>query len=268
MAEREGLGNVVRSTIRDRKKALAAGGVAILIGASVALAATQSGSRQNVVAAPAALAEAPKFSGDPERARIEKVVREYILANPEIIQEAANLLRDREIAQVIDANRALYETPFGSAWAGAEDGDVVLVEFFDYACGFCRASNPDVERLLEEDSNLKVVWRDLPVLGAASVAAAEASLAAARQGRFKLFHDRMFASGTPDESKIAAVLKESGVTPAPSGEFQQEFERNLELARAVGFSGTPMFIVGDKVLQGAVGYEALKAAIEEARQAS
>lgn len=268
MGEGERLGGSIRRIARDRKKSLAAGAVAIVVGASVALAATHGSSRQAPVAASSATAEAPKFSSDPERARIEKVVRDYILANPEIIQEAATLLRDREIGKVIDANRALYETPFGSAWAGAEDGDVVLIEFFDYACGYCRASNPDVERLLKEDSRLKVVWRDLPVLGPASVAAAEASLAAARQGRFKAFHDNLFAAGTPDEARIAAALRASGAAPAQSAELQQEIDKNIELARAVGFSGTPMFIVGDKVLQGAVGYEALKAAVAEARAES
>ena len=202
------------------------------------------------------------------RGEIEQVVREYILANPEILPEAMKLLQDRQMAQVVDANRAAFETPFGSAWAGAERGDVVLVEFFDYACGFCRKSNADVDRLLSEDKNLKVVWRELPVLGPDSQAAAEASLAAAAQGRFRPFFDSMFAAGRPSPDAITRVRSATGVGPAMSPGSANEIAKNVELARAVNASGTPTFVIGDKVLQGAVGYDALKQAIADARAAS
>jgi len=202
------------------------------------------------------------------RGEIEGVVREYILANPEILPEAMKLLQDKQMAQVVDANRAAFETPFGSAWAGAEKGDVVLVEFFDYACGFCRKSNADVDRLLKEDKNLKVVWRELPVLGPDSEAAAQASLAAAAQGRFRSFYDNMFAAGRPSPETIASVRQATGVGPAIPPNGADEIAKNVELARAVNASGTPTFVVGDKVLQGAVGYEALKQAVAEARIAS
>ena len=201
-----------------------------------------------------------------DRARIEQVVREYILANPEIIPEAVKLLQERELAKAVDADREAFETPFGSAWAGNPDGDVVLIEFFDYACGFCRASNPDIDRLLKEDGKLKVVWRELPVLGQDSVAAAEASLAAASQGRFKLFYDRLFAAGRPSAAAIAQARQAAGVTSAAAPGANAEIEKNYELARAVNATGTPTFVIGDKVLQGAVGYETLKAAIAAARQ--
>ena len=101
------------------------------------------------------------------------------------------------------APRRRWRRPYHGAWAGAADGDVVLVEFFDYACGFCRASNPDVERLLREDPRLKVVWREYPVLGPDSERAAVASMAAAESGRFRQFHDRLFAAGPPSEATIA-----------------------------------------------------------------
>jgi protein-disulfide isomerase len=233
----------------------------ILVGASVAIAATQGGPRQP---APAVKPE-PGFSADPETARIERIVREYLLAHPEVIQEAADALRDKQLAQVVDSNRSLFETPFGSAWAGAEKGDVVLVEFFDYACGYCRASNPDIERLLKEDSKLKVVWRELPVLGPDSMTAAQASLAAARQGKFRAFHQALFAQGLPTAEALAKARAASGATAADSTDFQAEIDKNFELARAVGVNGTPVFLVGTKVFQGAVGYDVLKQAIAEAR---
>jgi protein-disulfide isomerase len=204
-------------------------------------------------------------SADPDRARIEQIVRDYILAHPEIIPEAVKRLHEGEAAKAVDAQRARYETPFAGAWGGAEKGDVVLVEFFDYACGFCRASNPDIARLLDEDNGLKVVWRELPVLGEDSVAAAQVSLAAAKQGRFRAFHDRLFAAGRPDPAAVAAARQAAGVTAAPSPEFQREIEQNFELARAINATGTPTFVIGDRVIQGAVGYQTLKDAIAEAR---
>ncbi|MDB5697912.1 MAG: DsbA family protein, partial [Alphaproteobacteria bacterium] len=113
--------------------------VAALIGVSaIALAATRSGMHYAVSG----------FAADPDRARIEQVVHDYILAHPEIIPEAMKRLQEGEIAKAVEAHRARFETPFAGAWAGAKKGDVVLVEFFDYACGFCRASNPDIARLL------------------------------------------------------------------------------------------------------------------------
>jgi protein-disulfide isomerase len=204
-----------------------------------------------------------------DRASVERIVRDYVLANPEIIPEAMQRLQDRRTAEVVGQNRAAFETPFGSAWAGAEEGDVVLVEFFDYACGYCRKSNADIERLLREDKKLKVVWRELPVLGPDSQAAAEVSLAAAKQGRFMQFYERLFAAGRPAPETVAEVRRQLGIAPVPgSAEFQAEMDKNYQLARAINASGTPTFVVGDKVLQGAVGYSALKAAIDEARAKS
>jgi protein-disulfide isomerase len=198
-------------------------------------------------------------------------VRSYLLDHPEVIPQAMQRLQDREAAQAVGAHRAALETPFAGAWAGAEHGDVVLVEFFDYACAYCRKSNPDVERLIREDPKLKVVWREWPVLGPDSETAAQVSLAAAKQGRFKPFHDRMFALGRPSPETIAQAQQALGISPQlvadvrGSGAAQAELGRNYELARAVNASGTPTFVVGDQVLQGAVGYDRLKAAIAEAR---
>jgi protein-disulfide isomerase len=232
------------------KLALFAGVGGVLVGAAAMMVAGGSAVSQS----------------DPDRARIEGIVREYILAHPEIIPEAIQRLQDKQLSKVISDNRAAYETPFAGAWAGAEKGDVVLVEFFDYACGFCRRSNPDIARLLKEDGNLKVVWRELPVLGPDSEAASQVSLAAAQQGKFKAFHDKLFAAGRPTPTAVAAARQAIGVTPVSnSAEFRSEIEKNYELARAINATGTPTFVVGDQVLQGAVGYEALKEAIAAAR---
>jgi len=194
------------------------------------------------------------------------LVRDYILNHPEVIAQGLQRLQERQYASVIDANRADYETPYGGAWAGAKNGDVVLVEFFDYACGFCRKSNADLDRLLKEDPKLKIVWRDWPILGPDSEAAAKVSLAAAAAGRFKPFHDAVFAAGRPSPSAVATAEQTAGLAAAaPPKDADAELARNYDLARAVGANGTPTFVVGDKVLRGAVGYDALKAAIEAAR---
>lgn len=194
-------------------------------------------------------------------------IRSYLLEHPEILPEAMERLRTRETTQAVGQHRAAIETPFHGAWAGAERPDVVLVEFFDYACGFCRASNPDVERLLREDPQLRVVWREYPVLGPGSEQAAIASLAAARARRFRQFHDSLFASGRPTEATIAAARQSVGLGEVTlTDEYRREVERNYELARAIGATGTPTWVIGDQVLQGAVGYETLKAAVTAARE--
>ena len=204
--------------------------------------------------------------GNPSRNRVEKIVHDYVLANPEIIPQAMERLQSRQMAQAVDSNRAAFETPFGGAWAGNERGDVVLVEFFDYACGFCQKSNADIERLLRDDKNLKVVWRELPVLGPDSMTAAQASLGAARQGKFRQFYDRLFDAGRPTPAAIREARRAAGVAAAPvSPDMQAEIDKNYQLARAINATGTPTFVVGNRVLQGAVGYEALKEAIGAAR---
>lgn len=193
-------------------------------------------------------------------------VRQALLARPEMIPEAMERLQQRESAAVIAQHRAALQAPFASAWAGAADGDVVLVEFFDYACGFCRSSNPVVDRLLAEDPRLKVVWRELPVLGPDSEQAAIASLAAAEKGQFQRFHEALFAKGRPTPAAIASTRAELNIPePELTPAYRAEIEKNIELARAIRASGTPTFVVGNQVLQGAVGYEALKQAIAEAR---
>ena len=202
----------------------------------------------------------------PSREETEAIVHNYILDHGEILPKAMERLEQRQAASAVTRQRAVLERPWHGAWAGAANGDVVLVEFFDYACSFCRASNPDVERLIREDPRLKVVWRELPVLGPDSQAAAYVSLGAARQGRFRQFHDRMFALGRPTESVVAQAVRETGVgREAESAEARAELARNIELARSIGATGTPTFVIGDQVLQGAVGYDALRAAIATAR---
>ena len=123
-------------------------------------------------------------------------------------------------------------------------------------------------RLLREDPGLRVVWREFPVLGPDSERAAVASLAAARAGRYRAFYDRLFAAGRPTAEAVNAARTGAGLPEvALTEEFRREVRTNMEVGRAIGAQGTPTFVVGDKVLHGAVGYEALRGAIAEARAA-
>lgn len=236
------------------RKAVILGVGAALLGAGTAIYAATRGGEPDV--------------STTERAKIERVVREYILANPEILLEAGDRLHAKQASAAVSQHRAALERPYANAWAGAADGDVTLVEFYDYACGYCRQAVPTVDRLLAEDPKLKVVFRELPVLGPNSEAAALASLAAARTDRFKAFHNGLYAAGRPTPETVAAVAARAGVPTTPPADARAEIETNIRLAQAVGITGTPGFVIGDRVIPGAVGYEELKKAIEEARSKS
>jgi len=196
-----------------------------------------------------------------------RIVRQGMLANPTILSETVDALRAAQYAPVLAANRSEIETPFASSWKGAAKPQVTLVEFYDYACPYCKASNPHVDRLLQEDKGLRVVYREFPILGPDSVTAARLSLTASKEGRFAQFHDALWAAGRPAPDTIATAAQAAGIAPQPQNDpaVEEELKRNYALASKLGATGTPVFIVGDKVMNGAVGYDALKEAIAEAR---
>jgi protein-disulfide isomerase len=145
---------------------------------------------------------------------------------------------------------------------------VTLVEFFDYACPYCKASNPYVDRLMQEDKGLRVVYRELPILGSDSVTAARLSLEASQLGRFAKFHDTLWATGRPAPETNAAAAQAAGIAPQPKDNpaIEAELKRNFQLAGQLGATGTPLFVIGDRVMNGAVGYATLKDAIAAARK--
>jgi protein-disulfide isomerase len=196
-----------------------------------------------------------------------KIVRNGLLADPNILTESYEALRDAQTAPIVEANRAAIETPFANSWKGAAKPEVTLVEFFDYACPYCHASNPAVDRLIQEDKALRVVYRELPILGPDSVTAARLSLQASKAGRFAQFHDTLWAAGKPAPNTIAAAAQAASIAPTPASDqaVENELIQNQKLAGELGATGTPVFVVGDKVLNGAVGYDALKEAIAAAR---
>jgi len=199
-----------------------------------------------------------------------KLVRDALIKQPQILVEASDALRDGQYAPVLAANRAALETPFGSSWKGSAKPDVVMTYFYDYACGYCRKSNPDIERLVADDKGLRVVFLELPILGPDSVAASRVALAASRAGRFGQFHDGLFAAGRPTTEAIASVANGLGITPdsARDPAIEAEIQKNMNLAGQLGATGTPLFVIGDKVINSAVGYDALKQAIATTRARS
>jgi protein-disulfide isomerase len=205
------------------------------------------------------------------RAEIEKIVRDYILANPEILPEAMKNLERKEAAAKLKTQGDKVELPFGNAWEGAADGDVTLVEFFDYNCGYCRQALPDIDRLIAEDKKLKVVYRELPILSAESEEAARAALAVAKLGNYSKFHRAIYAGGRVTPETISAAIKGTGLDEkavrqlAQSQEVTNEIRSNLLIQQSLGMSGTPSWVVGDQLIGGAVGYDELKAAIAQAR---
>ena len=227
------------------------------------VAAVAGGVIGSVLTAALLLFAAPQFFSS-------RIVRQGMLADPQILSDTADALRDAQYAPVLNANRAAIETPFGSSWKGSAKPDVTIVEFFDYACPYCKASNPVVDRLLGEDKGLRVVYRELPILGPESVTAARLSLEASKAGRFARFHDTLWEAGRPAPDTIAAASQAAAIPLQPTNDplIEAELRRNFQLAGQLGATGTPLFVIGDRVMNSAVGYEILKKAIADARARS
>ncbi|HJS41163.1 MAG TPA: DsbA family protein [Sphingomicrobium sp.] len=198
-----------------------------------------------------------------------RIVREGILKDPHVLVDGSEALKERQYEPVLDANRASLEMPFGSSWKGAAKPDVTIAYFYDYACGYCRRSNPDLERLIAEDKDLRVVYREFPILGPDSIAAARASLAASKAGKFAVFHDALYDAGNPTPETLAIAGNASGITPQQASDpaIEAEIENNYRMASALGASGTPLFVIGNQVINSAVGYQGLKEAVAKARAA-
>ncbi|OYW47094.1 MAG: hypothetical protein B7Z08_07590 [Sphingomonadales bacterium 32-68-7] len=201
----------------------------------------------------------------------QPTTREYLLAHPEVLPEAMDVLEQREQARRIEPMRAELEQPFPGAVLGNPRGSVTLVEFSDYACVYCRQSLADVTALIAANPDLRVVIREYPVLHPDSVTAARMALAAAQQGRYQAFHDAMFRLGTPSAETVEAAARAAGVDLARAeaaiarGEFDAQLQANIAMAEVLGITGTPGWVVGDRVLNGAQGQERIGQAIDEAR---
>ncbi len=215
--------------------------------------------------------QAPASVGANDKAAIEKIVHDYILEHPEIIPQAVEKLQAKRMSGNIEASRSALETPYAGAWEGAANADVTVVEFFDYACGYCRASLPDLAKLVGADAKVKVVYRELPILSEESSDAAKVSLLAAERGQYMAYHKALYGAGRVTRDSILSAATKAGIGKADaeaaiaSKKYDAEIQSNIALAQKLQASGTPTFVIGGQVLNGAVGYDALKDGVAAAR---
>jgi protein-disulfide isomerase len=231
----------------------------------------------------AAPARAQTFS-DAQRGEIERIVREYLLAHPEVLQEVIAELEKRQNAAEAEKQRSGVrqhkEALFNSAHQvtlGNPHGDVTMVEFFDYNCGYCKRALSDMLELIKTDPNLKVVLKEFPVLGPGSLEAAQVAVAARMQDetgqKYLDFHQRLLGGrGPADKSHALAAAKQAGFDLAriekdiASDEVSETIKENMKIADAIGLSGTPSYIIGSSVVIGAQGFDVLKEKVEAARR--
>ncbi|MBX9796615.1 DsbA family protein [Sphingomonas sp.] len=198
-------------------------------------------------------------------------VKDYLAQHPDVLVEAANAYRARDTAKLVGANRAAIVTPFGNAWAGNPRGDVTVVQYFDYNCGYCRRNLATLKQLIARDPMVRVVFRELPVLSQASEVAARYSLAAAQQGRFHQFHEALYGAGPVSEQTITQALRVAGVDEGAvdkvvsSARVDGELSTNIAMMQKLGMTGTPSWVIGDQVVSSALSLAQLQAMVADAR---
>lgn len=211
---------------------------------------------------------------------IEAIVREYLLREPEIIMEAIEeLQRRREAQAAVDQRERLageqeaLKADARDPILGNPDGDVTLVEFFDYRCGYCRIMAEPMQALLASDPDLKIVMKEFPILGPDSLLASRAALAAHRQGGYEAMHWALLAANRIDEAVIRGLAEANGLdaeqlfSDMMADDVADHIQDNILLAQGLGINGTPSFVVGETVLPGAVPLERLSQVVEQTRAA-
>ena len=227
-------------------------------------------------------ASAQNFS-DSQRGDIETIVRDYLLAHPEVLEEAMAELSKRQTTAEAEKQKAsvatnaetIFNSPRGVV-LGNKDGDVTFVEFFDYNCGYCKRAMADMLDLMKTDPKLKVVLKEFPVLGQGSVEAAQVAVAVRMQDpggkKYLDFHQKLLGGrGAADKARAMAAAKDAGLDTAriekdlASPEVRATIEENFKLAEAMGMNGTPSYVIGRQVVIGAVGLDNLREKIGLAR---
>ena len=232
-----------------------------------------------IAAVPAQLVRAAEIPPE-QRQAIEGIIHDYLMQNPDVLIEALrgaedklNREADAKASKVLtDRRNEIFDDP-ATPVGGNPRGDVTIVEFFDYRCPYCKQVLPALQTLVKEDRNLRFIYKEMPVLGSASVTAAHAALAAERQGKYEVFHNAMM--GTKGQITEETVFKVAGSVGLDIDRLKQdmtapEIERaiksNLALADALNIRGTPGFIIGNRIVPGALDLETLKDMIADARK--
>ena len=215
-----------------------------------------------------------------DKKQIEKIIREYLITNPEVLEEAIQALQAKRQAQRAQAAQAsiqknrkqIYENPEDPV-GGNPNGDVTIVEFFDYRCGYCKRVAPVVEAALAKDKKIRLVYKEFPVLGPNSVLAARAALASRAQGKYLVFHKALMkAKISYDEASIMKIATAVGIDTArlkkdmQAPDIQTYILKTRALARSLGIRGTPAFVVGEQMFPGALTSAQLARMIQQARR--
>jgi protein-disulfide isomerase len=229
-----------------------------------------------------ALAPAAVAQEAPSKEAIEKIVHDYILANPEVIVEAMSAMQERQqradeqkARAAIDENYEAIAMSPDDPIAGNESGDVVIVEFFDYRCPYCRRVVDPLMQTIKEDGNIKLVFKEFPILGPDSVVAARAALAAKRQDKYVDFHRALMESETRVSSEnLFTIAKSVGLdidrlkADMELPEIASQIKDTYGLADALGIGGTPAFIIGKELVPGAITMDEIKRRVAAARGAT
>lgn len=214
--------------------------------------------------------------------RIKELVLETIRENPGIVMEAVAILEQQQAAaadvaraDVLTNQRNLLELDPNAPVLGNLDGDVTVVEFFDYNCPYCRRAMDVVQGLLDDDPDVRLVYREWPILGEGSVFAAKAALAAREQGKYEAFHWALMSmNGRAEEASVMRVAAEVGLDvdrlrrDMEAPEIQEHLVTSMNLAQSLGFNGTPSFVVGEELVPGFVEQSELVEVVEAARKAA
>jgi protein-disulfide isomerase len=221
----------------------------------------------------------PPLTAEQEK-RVRELVKDYILANPEIILEAVQTLRrkqeeaqKRTAEEALQSKRAELQGASDLPVAGNPKGDVTIVEFMDYRCGYCKGVKPTLDEVVRADGKIRVVYKEFPILGPASRTASMAAIASNKQGKYHAFHNALMAyPNNLTDDIVFALARQIGLDVAKlkddmkSAEVQQLIERTNRLAQELGINGTPAFVIGDQLIPGAVNADELRARVAAARK--
>jgi protein-disulfide isomerase len=211
-----------------------------------------------------------------QRGEIESIIRDYFIKHPEMIEELQALAQSAKLTKAIVENKQTLLNSPRQVTLGNPNGDVTMVEFFDYNCGFCKRALEDMMTLIKDNPNLRVVLKEMPVLSQGSMDAAQVAVAVTMQDksgkRYLDFHQKLLSGrGQVDKARALAVAKEVGADMAKiekdmnGAEVKAALQESFALAEALGFQGTPSYVIGNEAVVGAVGVKELQAKINNAR---
>jgi protein-disulfide isomerase len=229
--------------------------------------------------APGGRAQAQEISPRQQHA-IEGIIHDYLLHNPQVLIDALHNAeqkldsdaKDKAASTIADRRKEIFDDP-ATPVGGNKQGDISLVEFFDYQCPYCKRVQPALERLAKKDKGLRLVYKEFPILGPASIVAARAALAARLQGKYDAFHAAMMArTGHITDQTVYEVAQSVGLDlerlkrDMAAPQIRADLKANRELARELAISGTPAFVIGRQVIPGAVSLDDLRQLVADARK--